>query len=111
MGTTGCFQLHMGCLTLSQVTTGSGSLEGYTQQLSPPGLVISTDAGKGIDIAVTKVFSNGVEHRECMRHLVKNFQKRYRGDVFQKHLWPACRAYNKFSVLDIKLTFFSFLQS
>jgi hypothetical protein len=46
---------------------------------SPPGLVISTDAGKGIDSVVTDVFSNGVEHRECMRHLVKNFQKRYRG--------------------------------
>ncbi|WVZ88391.1 hypothetical protein U9M48_034918 [Paspalum notatum var. saurae] len=62
---------------------------------SPPGLVISTDAGKGIDSAVTSVFSNGVEHRECMRHLVKNFQKRYRGSVFKKHLWPACRAYSK----------------
>ncbi|XP_039787028.1 uncharacterized protein LOC120653334 [Panicum virgatum] len=42
---------------------------------SPPGLVICTDAGKGIDNAVTSVFSNGVEHKECMRHLVKNFQK------------------------------------
>jgi len=40
---------------------------------SPPGLVISTDAGKEIDKAVTKVFTNGVENRECMRHLVKNF--------------------------------------
>jgi hypothetical protein len=40
---------------------------------SPPGLVISTDAEKGIDAAVTKVFTNGVEHRECMRHLFKNF--------------------------------------
>ena len=57
--------------------------------------MISTDAGKGIDSAVTAVFSNGVEHRECMRHLVKNFQKRYRGAVFKKHLWPACRAFNK----------------
>ena len=44
---------------------------------SPPGLVISTDAGKGIDSAVTQVFNNGVEHRECMRHLVANFQKRF----------------------------------
>ena len=40
---------------------------------SPPGVVISTDVGKGIDKAVIKVFTNGVEHRECMRHLVKNF--------------------------------------
>jgi hypothetical protein len=63
---------------------------------SPPGLVISTDVGKGIDSAVTSVFSNGVEHRECMRHLVKNFQKKYRGVVFKKHLWPSCRAYNKY---------------
>ena len=61
---------------------------------SPPGLVICTDAGKGIDKGVT-VFSNGVEHRECMRHLVKNFNKRYRGSVFKKHLWPASRAYNQ----------------
>jgi len=36
---------------------------------SPPGLVIMTDAGKGIDSAVTKIFKNGVENRECMRQL------------------------------------------
>ena len=61
---------------------------------SPPGLVICTYAGKDIDKGVT-MFSNGVEHRECMRHLVKNFNKRYRGSVFKKHLWPASRAYNQ----------------
>ncbi|CAO2168719.1 unnamed protein product [Urochloa humidicola] len=60
---------------------------------SPIGLVLSTDVGKGIDQAVTKVFENGVEHRECMRHLVKNFQKRYSGEVFERHLWPASRVY------------------
>lgn len=62
---------------------------------SPPGLVISTDARKGIDAAVTNVFINGVEHRECMRHLFKNFQKRYHGEVFERNLWPASRAYTK----------------
>ncbi len=58
-------------------------------------MVISTDAGKGIDSAVTVVFTQGVEHRECMRHLVKNFQKRFRGEVFERNLWPASRAYRK----------------
>jgi len=62
---------------------------------TPPGLVICTDAGKGIDKGVTYVFPNGVEYRECMRHLVKNINKRYRGVVFKKHLWPASRAYNQ----------------
>jgi hypothetical protein len=62
---------------------------------SPLGLVISTDVGKGIDTAVTKVFTNGVEHRECMRHLFKNFQKRFHGQVFERNLWPTSRAYTK----------------
>jgi hypothetical protein len=44
---------------------------------------------------VISVFTHGVEHRECMRHLVKNFNKRYRGAIFKKHLWPACKAYNQ----------------
>jgi hypothetical protein len=62
---------------------------------SPPGLVISTDARKGINAAVTKVFINGVEHRECMKHLFKNFQRRFNGQVFERNLWPASRAYTK----------------
>jgi len=41
---------------------------------------------------VTKIFTNGVEHRECMIHLFKNF-KRFHEEVFERHLWPASRAY------------------
>ncbi|NP_001266871.1 uncharacterized protein LOC100216790 isoform 1 [Zea mays] len=62
---------------------------------SPHGLVISTDAGKGIDSALTNAFNNGVEHRECVRHLFKNFQKRFHGEVFERNLWPAARAYRR----------------
>ncbi|KAK1653145.1 hypothetical protein QYE76_070950, partial [Lolium multiflorum] len=54
----------------------------------PPGLVIHTDACKGLETAVEAVFP-GVEHRECMRHLVQNFTKKFKGKVFTDNLWPA----------------------
>ena len=83
-------------LSLKLLKIGNGFFEKLKVAIgTPPGLVICTDAGKGIDKGVTYVFPNGVEHRECMRHLVKNFNKRYRGVVFKKHLWPASRAYNQ----------------
>lgn len=55
---------------------------------SPPGLAICSDAGKGIDTAVERVYGYA-EHRECMRHLVVNFKKKFHGKVFNDHLWPA----------------------
>ena len=54
----------------------------------PSGLVIQTDACKGLETAVEAVFP-GVEHRECMRHLVQNFTKKFKGKVFTDNLWPA----------------------
>ena len=45
----------------------------------PDGLVIHTDACKGLEIAVEKVFPQ-VEHRECMRHLAGNVNRaKHRG--------------------------------
>ena len=41
---------------------------------TPVGLVISTNAGKGIEKPVTIVFQ-GVEHREYTRHLWKNMKR------------------------------------
>jgi hypothetical protein len=58
----------------------------------PQGLVICTNACKGLEKAVGIVFSEA-EYRECMRHLYSNFMKHYTGDVFTTHLYPATRSY------------------
>ena len=55
---------------------------------SPRGLTIHTDACKGLETAVEAVFPEA-EHRECMRHLVTNFKRHYKGKVFDDNLWPA----------------------
>jgi hypothetical protein len=59
---------------------------------SHEGLVICTDAYKGLGSAVGAVFPQA-EYRECMRHLYSNFMKYYQGDVFTDHLYPAARSY------------------
>ncbi|XP_062179414.1 uncharacterized protein LOC133884024 [Phragmites australis] len=57
-----------------------------------PGLVISTNACKGLESVVDAAFPEA-EHRECMRHLYGNFMKKYRGPIFTQHLYPAARSY------------------
>jgi len=57
----------------------------------PPGLTIHTDACKGLAYAVNKVFKGEVEHRECFRHLMANFRKKYKGEVL-KYMWPCAWA-------------------
>jgi hypothetical protein len=64
---------------------------------NPPILAISSDACKGLENAVKKVFPNA-EHRECFFHLTKNFMKKFRGfglspatranreDIFYEHI-------------------------
>jgi hypothetical protein len=58
----------------------------------PPGLVIHTDACKGLQIAIDSIFL-GVEHRECMKHLSVNFMKKFKGNIFENNLWPASYTY------------------
>ena len=36
------------------------------------------------------------EHRECMLHLVKNFKKRYSGQIFEENLWPAAYSWSPY---------------
>ena len=62
----------------------------FLQQLrniigTPSGLVIHTDACKGLETTVEIVFPR-VEHRECMRHLAQNFKKKFKGKVYDEKL-------------------------
>ncbi|KAM0886917.1 hypothetical protein ACQ4PT_029382 [Festuca glaucescens] len=53
-------------------------------------LAICTYACKGLENAVKKVFP-AADQRECFRHLMGNFAKKFKGDVYR--MWPAARAY------------------
>jgi hypothetical protein len=68
-------------------------------------LAVCTDACKGLEAAVAKVFPN-CEQRECFRHLMENLKKYYHGDVYAKNMWPAARAYapHKFTHFFNKVT-------
>jgi hypothetical protein len=56
-----------------------------------PLLVVCTDACKGLENAVKLVFPQA-NQRECFRHLMQNFVKRFGGDIFSK-MHPTARAY------------------
>jgi transposase-like protein len=57
----------------------------------PPLLVVSSDACKGLENAVKNVFLHS-EQRECFRHLMDNYVKKYGG---AENMYPAARAYRK----------------
>lgn len=54
-------------------------------------LAICTDACKGLEIAVHRVFP-WAGHRECFNHLTQNLIKKYGGSVFQE-MYPVARSY------------------
>jgi hypothetical protein len=56
-----------------------------------PLLAVCTDACKGLEEAVKLVFPM-VEQRECFKHLMDNYVKKYKG---AEHMYPAGRAYRK----------------
>jgi MULE transposase domain len=59
---------------------------------NPPGLAISSNADKGLAHAIASTFPDS-EHRECMRHLMENFKKKFHGIIYDKNMWPAAKAY------------------
>jgi hypothetical protein len=56
-------------------------------------LAICRDACKGLESAVQIVFPQA-EDRECFRHLMQNFIKRFHGNCY-RGMFPAARAYRK----------------
>jgi hypothetical protein len=57
----------------------------------PPVLAVSSDTCKGLENAVKTVFPHA-EQRECFRHLMENYVKKYGG---AEYMYPATRAYRK----------------
>jgi transposase-like protein len=57
----------------------------------PPLLAVSSDACKGLENVMKAVFHH-VEQRECFRHLMENYVKRYVG---AEHMYPTTKAYGK----------------
>jgi hypothetical protein len=57
-----------------------------------PILAVSTDACKGLENVVKDVFPHA-EQRECFRHMMQNYVKRFPGGA--EHMYPVARAYRK----------------
>jgi hypothetical protein len=66
------------------------SIESWTWFIQHLKIAIGTPTGKGLGTDVDDVYP-GVEHRECMRHLWKNFKKQYYGDLYNYNMWPAAK--------------------
>jgi zinc finger SWIM domain-containing protein 3 len=88
------FPIAYGVLEKESVGSWTWFLQNLRQVIGfPNGLVIHTDACKGLKTAVDQVFP-GVEHKECRRHLVANFGKQSKRKVVDNNLWPSALTYN-----------------
>ena len=66
-------------------------MEQLSKSIGPmKNLDVCTDACKGLEAIVAKVFPNS-EQRECFRNLMDNMKKYYSGDVYAKNMLLAAR--------------------
>ncbi|XP_023755031.2 uncharacterized protein LOC111903502 [Lactuca sativa] len=55
------------------------------------GRILMSDQHKGKIEAVKDLFPK-IEHRQCARHVLSNFKKKFPGAQFEKLFWKACKA-------------------
>jgi hypothetical protein len=84
------FPVAYGVLETESVESWTWFLQNLHQVIGfSNGLVIHTDACKGLKTVVEDVFP-GVEHRECMQHLAANVSKnKHKGKLINDNLWLA----------------------
>ncbi|XP_039120415.1 uncharacterized protein LOC120256815 [Dioscorea cayenensis subsp. rotundata] len=92
----GCNQLFLvayGILESENIESWTWFLNGLYEAIGlPNGLVLASDRQKRLEEAICRVYPS-VEHRTCVRHMYKNFKKKFRGKSLQKSVWAAARSY------------------
>ena len=85
MAITRCTPWHLFFFDSETKENWTWFMEQLSKSIGPmENLAICTDACKGLEAAVAKVFPNS-EQRECFRHLMENMRKYYSGDVYAKN--------------------------
>nr|XP_043621620.1 uncharacterized protein LOC122593291 [Erigeron canadensis] len=92
-GNNSIFPIAYGVLESENTKSWTWFLESLKKAIGTPnGLVISSDMQKGLEGAIIRVYPN-VEHKECIRHLYRNFKTKFHGDFFNFNLWGASITY------------------
>ncbi|XP_039131891.1 uncharacterized protein LOC120268648 [Dioscorea cayenensis subsp. rotundata] len=84
----------------------SENIESWTWFLSalyeaigmPNGLVLASNRQKRLEEAISKIYPLA-EYRTCVRHLYKNFKKKFAGNILQKIVWSAANAFTTTSYI------------
>ncbi|KAJ0972417.1 hypothetical protein J5N97_020376 [Dioscorea zingiberensis] len=87
------FPVAYGVAESENIESWSWFLNGLYEAIGMPnGLVLTSNRQKGLEEAISKIYPL-VEHRTCVRHLYKNFKKKFVGNVLQKIVWIAASSF------------------